>query len=137
MSTVSTISTATNIQTDYIKLLIAQLQYQNPLEPLDNNEMASQLAQFSELQQLESMNTSFADILAISNRSYANSLLGKNVTFYVEDETTGALDKKVGSVDSVFNDPETGESLLGVTAGEGEEAQDYTLSMDSVILIEN
>jgi len=137
MSTVSTISTATNIQTDYIKLLIAQLQYQNPLEPLDNNEMASQLAQFSELQQLESMNTSFADILAISNRSYANSLLGKNVTFYVEDETTGALDKKVGSVDSVFNDHETGESLLGVTAGEGEEAQDYTLSMDSVILIEN
>ncbi len=133
----STVSTATDIQMDYMKLLIAQLQYQNPLEPLDNNEMASQLAQFSQLHQLESMSTSFADVLAITNRSYANSLLGKNVTFFVEDETTGALDKKVGSVDSVFNDPETGESLLGVTAGEGEEAQDYTLSMDSVILIEN
>ncbi|GAI50373.1 unnamed protein product [marine sediment metagenome] len=63
MDSVST-SSASNIQMDYMKLLITQLQNQNPLEPLDNNEMASQLAQFSQLQQLETMNNSFSQSLA-------------------------------------------------------------------------
>jgi flagellar hook assembly protein FlgD len=137
MATDSIISTSSDIQMDYMKLLVVQLQNQNPLEPLDNNEMASQLAQFSELSQLETMNSSFAEVLATTKRSYANSLLGKTVTFYAENETTGELDKKTGSVDSVFNDPETGESLLGVTVAEGEGAQEYTLGLGAVILVEN
>jgi flagellar hook assembly protein FlgD len=136
MST-SEITSASSIQMDYMKLLIAQLQNQNPLEPLDNNEMASQLAQFSQLQQLESMSTSFAEVLATTNRSYANSLLGRNVTFYAEGETTGELEAKVGTVDSVFNDPETGESLLGVKVVEGEDVNEYTLNLGAVILIDN
>lgn len=137
MTSVSSIASASNIQMDYMKLLVTQLQNQNPLEPLDNNEMASQLAQFSSLQQLESMNLSFADVLVTINRSYANSLLGRNVTFYARDEMSGALDKVIGTVDSVFNDPETGESLLGVTVGDGEEAEEYTLGLDAVVLVEN
>ena len=136
MSTFST-GTATDIQADYIKLLIAQLQYQNPLEPLDNNEMASQLAQFSQLNNLETMNTNFAEVLEITQRSYANSLLGKNVTFFAENETTGELEQKVGTVESIFNDQSTGESLLGVKTGEGDEVQEYTLSLSAVILVEN
>ena len=39
MST-SEIASASSIQMDYMKLLITQLQNQNPLEPMDNNEMA-------------------------------------------------------------------------------------------------
>lgn len=132
----SSITTASDIQLDYMKLLIAQLQNQNPLEPLDNNEMASQLAQFSGLSQLESMNTSFADVLVMANRTYANSLLGKTVTFYAEDETTGELVKTTGRVDSVFNEPNSGESLLGVTVGEGDVKEEYTLSLGAVILVE-
>ena len=130
-------TSASDIQMDYMKLLITQLQNQNPLEPLNNQEMASQLAQFSQLQQLESMNSSFAGVLTTTNRNYANSLLGKNVTFYAEDMTTGELSKKTGRVDSVFNDPETNESLLGVIVGEGEEAEEYTLGLGAVILVEN
>ena len=137
MSLVSSTASASDIQMDYMKLLITQLQNQNPLEPLSNNEMASQLAQFSSLQQLESMSSSFADVLVTINRSYANSLLGKNVTFYAVDEMSGALDKVVGTVDSVFNDPETGESFLGVMVGDGEDAEEYTLGLDAVILVEN
>lgn len=132
----SSIATASDIQLDYMKLLIAQLQNQNPLEPLDNNEMASQLAQFSGLSQLESMNTSFADVLVMAKRTYANSLLGKTVTFYAEDETTGEFAKMTGAVESVFNEPNNGESLLGVTVGEGEEKEEYTLSLGAVILVE-
>lgn len=132
----SSIATSSDIQLDYMKLLIAQLQNQNPLEPLNNNEMASQLAQFSGLSQLESMNTSFADVLVMANRTYANSLLGKTVTFYAEDETTGELVKTTGRVDSVFNEPNNGESLLGVTVGEGDVKEEYTLSLGAVILVE-
>ena len=137
MSFVSSTASASDIQADYMKLLVTQLQNQNPLEPMSNNEMASQLAQFSSLQQLESMNSSFADVLVTINRNYANSLLGKNITFYARDEMSGVLDKVVGTVDSVFNDPETGQSLLGVTVGDGEDAEEYTVGLDAVILVEN
>ncbi|NIP26127.1 MAG: hypothetical protein GWN67_12600 [Phycisphaerae bacterium] len=124
---------ASSIQMDYMKVLITQLQNQNPLEPLDNNEMASQLAQFSQLQQLESMNSNFAQILAITNRSYANSLIGKEVTFFAQDTETGELVQKKGTVNEVFNDLKTGESLLKITV----DGQEYTLNLDAVILVSN
>lgn len=130
-------SSASQIQMDYMKLLVTQLQYQNPLEPMDNSEMASQLAQFSELSQLETMNSNFADVLSTTNRNYANSLIGKNITFYAENETSGELETKVGSVDSVFYDADSKESLLGVKVQTGEESQDYTLGLSDVILVEN
>ena len=136
MDSLSATSSASSIQTDYMKLLVAQLQNQNPLEPMSNNEMASQLAQFSQLQQLETMNATFSDVLTATLRNYANSLLGKTVTFYSQDEF-GELDKKVGTVDSIFHDPITQEVLLGVKVGEGEEMQEYTLSLSAVILVEN
>ncbi|GAH86120.1 unnamed protein product [marine sediment metagenome] len=151
---VSSIASASNMQMDYMKLLITQLQNQNPLEPLNNNEMASQLAQFSSLQQLETMNASFAEVLAVAerdltlaNRGYANSLLGKKVTFYSTEESTGEPEKMVGVVDSVFNAPETNMSLLGVkdiTDSDGNPVIDsdgdpveYTLGLDAVVLVEN
>lgn len=137
MDSLSDTLSASSIQTDYLALLVAQLQYQNPLEPLDNNEMASQLAQFSSLQQLESMSQSFADVLTTVNRSYANSLLGKQVTFYVADDMTGELKNLVGTVNSVFNDVKTEETLLRLIVGEGEEAAEYTLGLDGVVLVEN
>ncbi|PKL50671.1 MAG: flagellar hook capping protein [Planctomycetes bacterium HGW-Planctomycetes-1] len=133
----STITSASQIQMDYMKLLVTQLQNQNPLEPMDNDQMASQLAQFSSLQQLESMNTSFSKVLAITNRNYANSLLDKNVTFYTEDASTGEYIQKVGTVTSVFYDSKTGQTLLGITAGQGEEAEEYTLGLGAVVLTEN
>ena len=137
MDSIAPTGTASDIQMDYMNLLVTQLKNQNPLEPLDNKEMASQLAQFSQLQQLENMNMSFADVLTTTNRSYANSLLGKDVTFYAENEMTGELEKKKGSVESVFNDVETDESILGVKVSENGESQEYTLGLDAVILVED
>ena len=130
---VSSIASASDIQMDYMKLLITQMQNQNPLEPMDNSEMASQLAQFSQLQQLESMNTSFSEILSTANRTYANSLIGKTVTFFAEDSEAGGLVKKEGIVNEVFNDPETEQSLLGVTVDE----EEYTLGLGAIILVKN
>jgi len=91
--------TSSSIQADYMKLLITQLQNQNPLEPLDSNQMAAQLAQFSQLQQLESMNTSFAKVLSTTEMMYANSLIGKEVSFYgqLEDGTADIISARVES----------------------------------------
>lgn len=136
MST-SSITSASNIQMDYMKLLIAQLQNQNPLEPMDNNQMASQLAEFSQLQQLESMNTNFAEVLATSKRSYANSLLGKKITFYWEDEITGELESKLGTVESTFDDPDSDDNLLWVKVAGAEGVKEYTLDLDAVVSVAN
>ncbi len=127
MDPVSATSTASSIQMDYMKLLIVQLQNQNPLEPLDNNEMASQLAQFSQLQQLESMNTSFAKVLATTELTYANSLLGKEVTFMPET-TTGAADITSGIVEQVYNNVD-GEIFLRVG--------NLTLGLEDIISVKN
>ncbi len=101
MESVSTLK-ASNIQIDYMKLLTTQLRYQNPLDPLDNNDMASQLALFSQLQQLESLSSSFGEVLASTKRSYANSLIGKDVTYIWGNELIGAAERKRGEVGEVY-----------------------------------
>ena len=138
MSSVSSIATASDIQMDYMKLLVTQLQNQNPLEPLDNNDMAAQLAHFSQLQQLETMNakfelanSNFAKVLDTANRTYANSLIGREVTFLTETET-GDLEEMSGIVKEVFNDPEKG-SVLVIEAGEDK----YTLSLGGIVSVRN
>ena len=123
MSSVS----ATSIQMDFMKVLIAQLQNQKPLEPMDNNEMASQMAQFSQLQQLESMNSNFAEVLATTRRTYANSLIGKEVTFMTQTES-GTAELTSSVVDQVCNDVDGKIFLL---------AGDYTLLLEDVIAVKN
>lgn len=123
MSSVS----ATSIQMDFMKVLIAQLQNQNPLEPMDNNEMASQMAQFSQLQQLESMNSNFAEVLATTRLTYANSLIGKEVTFMTKTES-GTTELASSIVEQVCNDVDGKIFLL---------AGDYTLMLEDVIAVKN
>ena len=132
----SPIGSASDIQMDYMKLLVTQLQNQNPLEPIDNNDMAAQLAQFSQLQQLEMMNTrldtansNFGDILSSAQSSYANSLIGRDVSFLTESETGDVLQFS-GEVKEVVNDPSEGNTLI-IEVG----SQVYSLGLDGIISI--
>ena len=95
-----TTASSSDIQADYMKLLVTQLQNQNPLEPLDNKDMSSQLAQFSQLQQVENLNTSFSKVLESVQRSYASSLIGKEISFKVAAED-GTVEIKTGAVAEV------------------------------------
>lgn len=67
----------------FLKLLVAQLQHQDPLEPQENSEFVAQLAQFSSLEQSMGINDRL-DLLATQTRGLANTeaigLVGKQVT---------------------------------------------------------
>ncbi len=127
MGSVAALSSASEIQMDYMKLLVTQLQNQNPLEPLSNNEMASQLAQFSQLEQLESMNTSFSDVLSDMKREYAASLIGKEISFNADDGS-GAQQATSGVVEQVYNNI-GGETV--VVAG------NHIVGMNDIISVKN
>jgi|APLow6443716910_1056828.scaffolds.fasta_scaffold151680_1 flagellar basal-body rod modification protein FlgD len=71
---------------DFLKLLITQLRYQDPLEPMKGTEFAAQLAQFSSVEQLSNINTNLTQTLAtnqLMTQSIGNSLaatmIGKGV----------------------------------------------------------
>lgn len=67
---------------DFLKLLIAQLQNQDPLNPADATEFTSQLAQFSQLEQLSNMSTkleTFAGMASQVERQSALGLMGEDI----------------------------------------------------------
>jgi len=67
---------------DFLKILVAQLQAQNPLDPQDPTEFTSQLAQFSSLEQLMNVNQTIQSLILYS-ASQSNNLallfVGKNI----------------------------------------------------------
>ncbi|HYV96335.1 MAG TPA: flagellar hook capping FlgD N-terminal domain-containing protein [Gemmatimonadaceae bacterium] len=72
---------------EFIKLLVAQMTHQDPLNPTDGQQLASQLAQFSSVEQLmnigdklDAQSASGASLSAAINNSSATSLLGRDVT---------------------------------------------------------
>src|SRR5262245_44358140 len=67
---------------DFMKLMSAQLKYQDPINPVKNEQMAAQLAQFSALEQMMNMNTNIEKMAAgqkPSEHMIAASLIGKRV----------------------------------------------------------
>ncbi|MDZ7262639.1 MAG: flagellar hook capping protein [candidate division KSB1 bacterium] len=67
---------------DFLKLLLTQLKYQDPLEPMENTEFVAQLAQFTSLEQLQNMDGSLQTISLLTqsvNSSLATNLIGKYV----------------------------------------------------------
>ncbi len=78
---IGSMQSASSMKLDFMNLLVTQLQNQNPLEPMSNQDMSAQLAQFSQLEQLETLNQSFNQVLEHSQRSFANAMIGKQVSF--------------------------------------------------------
>lgn len=106
----SGMQSASDLQMDYMKLLVTQLQNQNPMEPMDNNDMASQLAQFSSLQQLESIGSNFTDVLSAVEQSYGSGLIGKEVRYLGQAED-GSRQIFKGMVQGMFRDVEDGNKV--------------------------
>ncbi|MCL2066141.1 MAG: flagellar hook assembly protein FlgD [Treponema sp.] len=64
---------------DFLKILITQLSYQDPMAPMEDKEFIAQMAQFSTLEQMTSMAKDFAKLTSMITGSEATSALGKNV----------------------------------------------------------
>ncbi len=67
---------------DFIKLLMTQMQNQDPLNPTDNTQYVAELAQFSSLEQMSNMNSTLGQVLtaqASGNQMNTASLVGKSV----------------------------------------------------------
>ena len=70
-------------QDDFLKLLISQLQNQDPLQPMDNQQFAAQLATFNSLGQLIDINSKLGTLqntYAASNQLSATAMIGKEIT---------------------------------------------------------
>ena len=76
---------------DFLKLLITQLQNQDPTSPMENTEFISQMAQFSSLEQMTNMSSSFAKMASFINSSEAASTLGKTVELNIGDATVQGI----------------------------------------------
>ena len=70
---------------EFLKLLITQLQNQDPTDPMDNTEFISQMAQFSSLEQMTNMSSSFSKMANYITGSEAISTLGKKVDLNIGD----------------------------------------------------
>ena len=82
---------------DFLKLLVAQLQHQDPMNPTDNNEFMSQMTSYSTLEQVTNMAKSNAEMAATLGMQQSLGLIGRTVT-YVDDAGathTGAVEKVV------------------------------------------
>lgn len=80
----------------FLQLLVAQMQYQDPLEPTDNTQYISQLASFSSLEQMQNMSASLSTMSTASDLQRATALLG---TFVTVDDNGASVTGKVDTVE--------------------------------------
>jgi flagellar basal-body rod modification protein FlgD len=64
---------------DFLKLLITQLQHQDPTSPVQDKEFIAQMAQFSSLEQITNMSGEFQKMAGLLASSEASQVLGKTV----------------------------------------------------------
>ncbi|MHC4182553.1 MAG: flagellar hook capping FlgD N-terminal domain-containing protein [Planctomycetota bacterium] len=77
---------------DFLRLFVAQLKAQNPLNPQEGHEFIAQLAQFTSLEQLTNLNTSFSDMLKYQQLLGGGELIGKNAEYLGTDgESQGVV----------------------------------------------
>ncbi|MCM8525343.1 MAG: hypothetical protein NE327_02425 [Lentisphaeraceae bacterium] len=89
----------------FLKLLITQLQNQDPLEPMSNEDFAAQLAQFSSLEQMQNLNENFGQLMDLTKISGSANLIGKTVQYMDEGSglnLSGVVDKVLIKSDGLY-----------------------------------
>lgn len=76
-------SAAQQSQDQFLQLLVTQMQNQDPLNPMDNSEFTNQLTQFSQLEEMQNMNSQMQESMIYTqslNNTMMLGLVGKNAT---------------------------------------------------------
>ncbi|KQU18543.1 hypothetical protein ASG65_07210 [Bacillus sp. Leaf13] len=91
---------------DFLKLLLTQLQNQDPSSPMDNTEFIGQMATFSSLEQMMNIGSQIDELIGLNQQNSLmnyNSFVGKEVTWHILDESSEnlAIEEGVGIVESI------------------------------------
>lgn len=91
-------SAATNLQAnslgmeDFLKILLTQLTYQDPLKPMDNQQFMAQMAQFTSLEQTQQLNSKLETLITNQAALQSVGLIGRTVDITVSGSTlTGTV----------------------------------------------
>lgn len=100
---------------DFWKLMAAQLQYQDPMNPMSNSDMMNQMTQMATMNAMTQVTDAVSKFATVSNNlsqvtltTYSTGLLGKEVTVAITDDEGEVTGTKKGMV--------TGVDLTGATA---------------------
>jgi flagellar basal-body rod modification protein FlgD len=112
-------------QEDFLKILLTQLTYQDPLKPMDNQEFIAQMAQFTSLEQTRQLNDGLESLLKIQSATQSVGLIGKTV------EVRTASGSEVGEVTTVSF--QNGSPTFVVKTQNNQFLTDVTLSQVFVV----
>ncbi|WGX75633.1 flagellar hook capping FlgD N-terminal domain-containing protein [Paraclostridium bifermentans] len=105
----------------FLKLLVAQMSNQDPLNPQDPTQYVTQLAQFSSLEQMQSLNEGMEYLVGLTNgvlvnsaMSTASALIGKRIEAYApkEDDT-----EETNNIVKDDEKPDDKKTITGVVEG--------------------
>ena len=114
---------------DLLKIVLTQLTYQDPLKPMDNFQFVSQLAQFSQIQQTQTMTDRLTSILQAEGAVQATSVLGRTVDIPAGDTVI------TGKVKAITF--ERGEPKLTIETADDRTISSISLSTVTRIATEN
>lgn len=112
-------------QEDFLQVLLAQLQFQDPLEPMDNNEFIAQFAELTNLEQTQQLNDRLETLLTLQNGEQAIDLIGRSVEANIN---TGLV---VGEVSAVAF--QNGSPALTIQTQGGDFIADISLGQIRII----
>jgi flagellar basal-body rod modification protein FlgD len=99
----------------FLKLLVAQLKYQNPLQPTDSSQFLAQTAQFTMVEKLEEIEKQNANAANANQVLAAASMIGKSVTWKPTTDTKAAATDKVTVGGNLSADAPVGTTVDATT----------------------
>jgi len=93
----------------FMKLFVSQLKNQNPMEPMDNYQFTSQLAQMGQLEQVTNLASRFEQFLRLQEFGNATSMIGSTVCYV----PTGGSESKTGVVSALRVDQDGVKLVVG------------------------
>ena len=77
----------------FMQLLVAQMRYQDPSNPMDSGQMMAQTATFTQVEKLEELATQNAAMLVLQEASTAGAMVGRTATYTDSDgsKVTGKI----------------------------------------------
>jgi flagellar basal-body rod modification protein FlgD len=97
----SSAASSLNLQ-DFMKILLTQLEYQDPLKPMDNQQFMAQIAQFTSLEQSQQINDKMTTLIDNQSALQSVGLIGRTVDYTTE---SGPLTGQVTAIDLSGSSP--------------------------------